>query len=73
MHIKRYLNKLYQINKIIKILTNEQNSKPIWLSQYNNINIENLFQDLANNSCLRYQWEGNEYGKNIFNMQKMNL
>ena len=45
------------------MLTNEQNSKPIQLSQYNNVNIPNLLDNLANNSYLRYEQEGNEYGK----------
>ena len=66
MHIKQYLNELYEINKIIKILINKQSSKPIWLSQYNNINIPNLLDDQANNVYLRYEWEGNEYGKKIY-------
>jgi len=53
MDIKQYRNKLYEIDKIIKMLTNEQNSKPICLSQYNNVNIPNLLDNLANNSYLR--------------------
>ena len=52
------------------MLTNEQNSKPIWLSQYNNINVENLLQDLANNGRLRHEWKGNEHGEKYIQYAK---
>ena len=63
IYIKQYLNKLYEVDKLIKLITNDNTNEPIWLSQCNNVNVKNLLWDLANNSCLRHEQESNEYGE----------
>ena len=44
-------------------MTNESNKKPIWLSQHNKVNINQLLNDKRRCGYLDYVWDGNEYGE----------
>ena len=61
--MKQYLNELNNINKLAKYITNNDSDKPIWLLQYNNVNIPNLLLDILQNGYLIHEWEGNEHSE----------
>ena len=46
IYCKQYLNELHQIDQKIKIMSNETDKKPIWMTQYNNLNVPVLFKNL---------------------------
>ena len=47
IHCKQYLNKLHEIDKLSKLLSNETKKKPMWLSQCNNVKVMTLIENGA--------------------------
>jgi len=39
IHIKQHLNELHKIDQLHKKFSNNDNDKPIWSSQHNNLNL----------------------------------
>ena len=59
IHIK-YLNELHKIDQLHKKISNNDNDKPIWLSQCNNLNLLYcLPSDILRNRNVRKFWDGN--------------
>ena len=73
IHIKKYLNKLNFIDKLIKKATNNNNTKLICISQYNSMSLFKGIDDLCRNRLFRGIWKGNMYGENICRMLTINL
>ena len=48
IYYKQYMHELHHFDQKLKILSNEKEKKPIWIMQYNNLNIPWAFNDLEN-------------------------
>ena len=60
IHIKQYLNELHYADKLSKKFTNSEKEKPIWLVQYNNVNLlYGLLLDILRNGNPSNFWNGN--------------
>ena len=60
IHIKQHLNELHKIDQLHKKISNNDNDKPIWLSQHNNLNLLYcLPSDILRNGNVRNFWDGN--------------
>ena len=53
IHIKQCLNELNYIDELIKKATNNDNMKPMCVSQYNNMNVFNGVDNLRRNELFR--------------------
>ena len=46
IYAKQFLNKVSKFNKLLKLLTNNKNYNPRWISQYNYLNLFRLLEDI---------------------------
>ena len=60
IHINQFLNELHKIDQLHKSISNNDNNKPIWLSQYNNLNLlYYLPLSILRNGNVRNFWNRN--------------
>ena len=63
IHYKQHMNELNRVDQTLKIISNETGKKPIWLSQYNNLNVPILFKNNKRGGNVGNYWDGNEHGE----------
>ena len=63
IHIKQCLNELKRIDELMKVTTNDKTATPIWLSQYDIMNLLNTMKDFQRNGFIRRMWEENVHGE----------
>ena len=64
IYIKLYLNELHAKDILYKKITNNDNKIPMWLSQYNNLNLLYcLPRDMIRNGNVGNYWDGKEHGE----------
>ena len=60
IHIKQHWNELHKIDQSHRKISNDENNKPICLSQHNNLNLLcSLPSDIRRNEKVRNFWDGN--------------